>query len=183
MGQDLHDIAILEFGMQRDQAAVHLRPHTAVPHLGMNGKRKIHRCGMIRQGNGLAPGRQHRNPVTDIGQATGQVTHEVFGRPLGHIQDGLAQHLVHAGFFEGGHLAFLVLPVGGNALLRDPMHFLGAHLDFEEHTVIKNQRGVQGAVAVILGLGHKIPPAVGNIGPQTMKYADDLVAVTGIVIG
>ena len=73
--------------------------------------------------------------------------------------------------------AFLVLPVGGNAVLSLLVHFAGADLHLKGDALVPDDGGVQALVAVGLGGGNIVLEAVGQRVVHIMDEAKGAVAL------
>jgi hypothetical protein len=74
-------------------------------------------------------------------------------------------------------LPLLVLPVGGDALLRDAVHLARADLHLEGVPLVPDHRGVQRAVAVGPRHGHEVLDAAGHRAPQVVQDPEHRVAI------
>ena len=113
--------------VERDDPAVDLGADTAVADLGVHAVGKIDRRRADRQAENIALGGKDKDLIDH--QVDLQAVHEIFrvlqlALPFEHLAEPghfLVEHLV-------GH-ALLVAPVGGDAVLGDPVHLPGADLD------------------------------------------------------
>jgi len=106
-----------------------------------------------------------------------QVVQKLRGAPLGMALQGLpdpGEPLVHA---VDPTLALLVVPVGRDAVLRQPVHLPRADLDLQGLAAGAHHGGVQGLVHVVLRVGHVVVELAGDGLPDRVDNAQDLVAL------
>ena len=63
--------------------------------------------------------------------------------------------------------AFLIAPMRGHAQFRKFMHGLGADLNFDAVALFIQNHGMQGLIAVFLGIGDIIVKFLGNVLPAS----------------
>ena len=130
LGHDLHDVAVAQRRAQRHDAAVHLGAHAGVADIGVDGVGEIDGRGVARQHHHFAARREGVDLLgvevhLQGGHELARVLHVAL--PFHQVaQPGDALIVGRRAF-----AAFLVLPVRGDALLGDAVHFLGADLHFE----------------------------------------------------
>src|SRR5690606_4359401 len=160
------------------QAAADATGHAGIAHIGVHRVGKIHGSGAGRQLHDLAFGGKYVNLVRE------QVNFDVLDKFEGvagillHFQqsvDPLARtDMGVAGSVIGG----FVQPMGGDAVVGHGLHFLGADLDLNGHTVHAKQSGMQGLVAVGLGNRDIVLKTAGNWLVKVVNSAQH--AITGI---
>ena len=177
-GDDLHLLAGVQAVGQRHDAPVDLGAAAVVADLGVHAVGEVQRRGTLGQVDGMAVRGEHVDPVRlDIdlellGQATDVAQLLV---PLQHLaQPG---HLLFVVVGAALGVGTLVLPVGTHAQLGLFMHGIGADLHLQHLAIRADHRGVQGAVAVFLGVGDVVVELLGNVPPQGMHDAERGVAV------
>ena len=179
---DLYDVPVLQVVIQGNDLPVHLGPHAAVAHSGMDPVGEIDGDGAFRQVQHIPLGSEHEHLVGKHVHLHG--IHEFMGIP--HILMPFQQlpqpgHLgIHALIGRTGHLgaaAFLIPPVGCHPVFRDLMHLEGPDLDFQGLSARSHHRGMEGLVAVGFGHGDVIFEPARDGFPFPMDDAQDPVAV------
>ena len=176
LGGDFDDVAVAEFGAERDDAAVDLGADGGVADFGVDGVGEVDGAGVLGQHDDFALGGEG---VDLLGvQVDLEGRHELVG--VGHF--ALPLHELadpgEAGLVLGGDVvAGLVLPVGGDAFLGDAVHLLGADLDLELMAAGGDERGVERLVEVGPGHRDEVLDAAGDGTPDGVKQAEDGVAV------
>ena len=139
---DLDRVAVAELVAQRDDHAVDARARAVVADRGVNGVGEVDRAAPLRQRLHVATRCEHVDLVAE------QVDLDAL-EELGGIAKLLlrlhelpepAELLVGVG---RDRLALLVLPVRGNAVLRDEVHLARADLDLDALAARTDHRGVQ----------------------------------------
>jgi len=77
--------------------------------------------------------------------------------------------------------AFLIFPMGGNALLGNAVHFLGPDLDLEGLAAITDNRRMQRLVQIVPRDRYPVLKTLGNRGPDVVDNAHRQIAVLSIV--
>ena len=172
LGGDFDDVAVAEFGAERNDAAVDLGADGGVADLGMDGVGEVDGTGVLGQDHDLALGGEG---VDLLGiQVDLEGRHELVG--VGHL--ALPFHELadpgEAGFVLGGDIvAGLVLPVGGDAFFGDTMHVLGADLHFKLMAAGRDEGGVEALVSVGPGHADEVLDATGDGRPLGVEQAED----------
>ena len=196
-GEDLDRVAVVEGGLERDQAAVDPGAGGAVADVGVDRVGEVDRGGALRQRDDLAAGGEH----VDLGP--GQVEAEgveelgrVFGLALpvdeltepGHL--GRLVALLGLVLVEGDAAGqdravrdhvFLVLPVRGDAVLGPLVHAPGADLQLDRLAAGADDRGVQALVHVELRHRDVVLEPAGDRVPARVDGAEGRVAVADAV--
>ena len=101
------------------------------------------------------------------------------GQELGGVLDvgGRFEQLAQSGDLADvlggqGQVAFLVAPVGGDAVLGDAVHLGGADLDLDLVALGALDHGVQRLVTVALGLGDVVLEPLGTVPPALVEVAE-----------
>ena len=142
-------------------------------HLGVDAVGEIHRRRALAQPDHLALGGQHEDLVleqlgTEGFQDTPVVLVLAFQQAAQGI-DAVVQNRVLPA-------ALLVAPVGGHPVLGEGMHGFGADLDLHRPALLSQHHGMQGLVAVILGIGDVIVEFLGDVQPAPVDQAQDGIA-------
>ncbi len=177
-GDDLHLLAGLQAVVERHDAPVDLRATAVVADLGVHAVGEIQRRGALRQVDGMAVRGEHVDPVRlDVdAQLLGQPADVAqFFVPFEHLAQPGDLLLVVAG--GGLEVGALVTPVRADAQLGFLVHGMGADLHFQHLAVGADHRGVQRAVAVLLGVGDVVVELLGNVPPEGVHDAQRGVAV------
>src|SRR5687767_396289 len=145
-GDDLHGLAVAQHRAQRHEAAVDLGGDAALADAGVHRVGEVHAARAARQAHDVTLRREHVDLVGE--QVDLDALDELLGRALVQVHDVL-QPLPRASLLR---LAFLlpglVLPVRGDAGLRQAVHVLGPDLHLDRRAVRAEQGGVQRLVAV-----------------------------------
>src|SRR5438067_10173827 len=171
--EDLHRIAVLQLVAQRHDLAVDLRPLAVGAHLGVDGVGEVDRTAALGKAADVALGREAEHLV---GEEIDLHRLEELARVLEVL---LPLHeLPQPGelLLVLGALAFLVGPVRGDALLRNLVHLLGAHLDLDAFSAGADHRGVQRLVHVRLRDRYVVLESSRHRLPEGMDEAERLVA-------
>ncbi len=141
LGNNLHNIAILQQGVQWHHSPVHLRPSTMVPHFRMNAVGKIHRRCSPCQRNHISILRE------DVDISLKQVIFNTLQILLGILQIVLpvqqlpqpAKLLIHSAHLSSMcPSSLLILPVGSDPILRNVVHLHRANLHLQGAAVHPN---------------------------------------------
>ena len=179
-GQYLHPLPGGQGIGEGNDGTVDLGAATAVPHFGMDVVGKIQRGRSLGQIDNIPLGREYVDTVL------GRLETELL-RHLAHVTGFVmpVQHLPQPGdlFLVGtgqlvGCIRALVLPVGAHPEFRLLMHVESANLHLQYLALGPDDRGMQGAIAVLLGVGDVIVKLVGDVVPQTVHQAQGGIAVT-----
>ncbi len=148
---------------------------------GVDAVGEIDGVGACRQIDDVAPGSEYEDFVGEDVEPDG--LHE-FPRvaevllPFEQLpQPGQLLLVILVGAFA----AFLVAPVGGDAVFGDAVHFPGPDLDFQRLAGGADDGGVQRLVEVGLGHGDEVLEPVRQRLPQGMDDAEGAVAVLDVV--
>ena len=174
-GEHLDGIARLQLVVQRHELAADLGADRAVPHVGVDRVREVHRRRPRRQVHHVALGREHEHLAAV--QVDLQRIHELAW--IGHVLQPI-HHLAEPGGFgcvTGALAALLVAPVRRDAELRGAVHLARSDLDLERFAARADDRGVQRLVHVGLGHRHVVLEAAGDRLPQGMDRAEGRVGV------
>ena len=151
---DLDLVAVVQLGQQRDDAAVHLAAHRRIADVGMNRIGEIDRCRPPRQRDQPALRREAEDLVVE--QLELGVLQELLGAVAFRQRlHGAAQPLIgpalagQRGFVAAATV--LVERMGRDAVFGDPVHLLGADLQFDALAARADHGGVQRAIVVLLG--------------------------------
>ena len=179
-GDDLHDVAVFQGGVEGDHAAIDLGARHVVAHGGVDVIGKVDGCGPGGQVDDVAPGGEHENLVGE--QVHPHGTHEFLGV---HVLLAL-QQLTHPlkgllGAQLGVGHALLVLPVGGDAVLGGVVHLPGADLHLEGDALPADDGGVEGLVAVGLGGADVVLEPAQHRVEQVVNDAQHIVALGDVV--
>ncbi len=170
-GEDFHALPVLQFVVERDDAAVHLGAARAMPQIGMQCVGEFHRGRAFGQRDHFAKRREHVNLVMEQFVLELLLQVALVGQVFLPLQY-LAQPrdlLVEAGIrFH----AFLVAPVGGDAEFGMPVHLAGAYLHLERQAARADHGGVQRAVVVALGVRDVVVEFAFDRRPQFMHQAE-----------
>ncbi len=175
-GEDLDDIAVLETVAQRDDLAVDTRTDALVPDLGVDGVGEINGRCVAWEGLDRAFGREAVDLLrveVDLERVQELVGVLDLLLPLEQLPQpgkGLVV-LVRTG------APFLVLPVRGDALLRDAVHLVSADLDLEGLALVADDGGVQRLIAVGPRHGDEVFDATRHWTPEIVEHAEHGVAV------
>ena len=178
-GQNLDDLAVLQLVVERDHAAVDLRPDAVVADLGVDAVGEVDRSRVGGQVDHVAAGREDVDLVleeVDLDRVEKRLGIPHLVLPLEQAaQPG--QLLVEARVLA----SFLVGPVGGDPELRDAVHLVRPDLDLDRLACVRDDGRVERLVPV--GLRHRDvvlePPRHGL--PQRVHHAEDAVAVAHAV--
>ena len=180
-GDDLDDLAGDHLMVDGHDAVVHLGPHHAVAHRGMDGIGKINDRCTRGQVDDIAPGREGKDLLGE--QVALDIAEQVGGVGAGALA---FQQLAHPGQ-TGVQLvitaddARLVFPVGGDAVFRIAVHVPGADLHLKGDGLPPDDGGVQALVAVGLGGGDVVLEPVGQRMVHVMDEAQRGVAFRDVV--
>ena len=173
-GQNLHNIAVFQHMVQRDDAVIHLGADHAVSHGGVDGIGKVNGRGPGGQILHIAVGREHEHLIGKHIHLQGVDKFLGVGALLIFQQ---AAHPLVFSLRAGALPVLLVLPVGGHAVFGDLVHLPGANLHLKGNTVRPHHSGVEGLVAVGLGSADIIFEAPQNGLIEVMDDAQHIVAV------
>src|SRR5450432_1207813 len=173
---DLDDVAVAQRRPQRYDAAVHLGAHAGGAHVGVNGVSEIDRRGVARQHQHLAA----RRKGVDL---FGVQVHFQGGHELAWVlYVALPFHQVpqpRDALIVGGRpfAAFFVLPVRGDSLFGDAVHFLGANLHFERLPMGPDHGSMQRLVEVGPRDGDEVLDAARDGAPLVVDHSQRGVAI------
>ena len=180
---DLHHVAVGERRAQWSKLAVDLHPDGRVADVGVHSVGEIERHGAARQADQLAFGREDEHLVEEhfelgvLDQVLGVAAVFEHLHQLAQVDQRVAAAgRLHRLGVEAVGLV-LVAPVGGDPLLRHPVHGLGADLHLDAHALGPHHGGVQRAVVVALGRRDEVLEPLGHAGPGAMDDAERAVAV------
>ncbi|MCG3171424.1 MAG: hypothetical protein CALGDGBN_03036 [Pseudomonadales bacterium] len=167
-----------EHVVQPDDAAVHTRATAAVPQLAVDLVSEVDRRRSRRQIDHVTVRGQHVDTIGD------HLAPQVFGNRLAGVElaaplDDLAQprDLVVVAASGRRAIAALVGPVRTDPQLGFLMHVAGADLHLEHLAAVTDHRGVQRAVAVVLGVRDVVVEFAGQVAPESVHHAERRVAV------
>ena len=176
LGGDFDDVPVAQAVAEGDDAAVDLGGGGGVANVGVDGVGEVDGGGVLGQDDDLALGCEG---VDLFGvQVDFEGRHELvgighFALPLHELADPGEALLV----LGADGLVGLVLPVGGDAVLCDAVHFFSADLDFELVAALCDKGGVEGLVAVGPRHGDEVLDAAGDGAPEVLHEAEQGVAV------
>ena len=173
-GEDLHDVAVFQHMVQRDDPAVHLGAHHPVAHGGVDGVGKVDGRGAGGQVLHVAARCEDEHLIGEHIDLQ-RVDIVLCVRALLVFQQ-TADPLV-APFGAGALAVLLVFPVGGHAVLGDLVHLLGADLHLEGQAVRADDRGVEGLISVGLWSADIVLEAAQNGLVEIMDDTQNVVAV------
>src|SRR5882672_764299 len=176
---DLDRLAVVQGGLERHEPAVDLRRDAAVADVGVHGIREVDGGRAPRQPHDRALRREH---VDLVGEEVGlDGLQELLGvRRALHLHEA-SKPFARALFGAVGMLVDgLVLPVRGEAALRNLVHLLGADLHLERQAVRPEQRRVQRLVAVDARDGDKVLEAARHRLERLMREAERAVAAVDV---
>ena len=179
----LDHVAIGQRVAQRAKLTVDLDADGGVADVGMDRIGEVERHGAARQADQPALGREDEHLVDEHFQLG--VLDQVLGvaAVFEHLDQvaQIDQRIATAGGFHGLGVeavgGVLVAPVGGDAVLGDPIHRLGADLHLDAHAARTHHRGVDRAVVVALGRRYEVLEPLWNTRPGTVDDAQRAVAV------
>jgi hypothetical protein len=176
VGQDLDAVAGGELVVERDDLPVDQRAARAVADVGVHAVREVDRGRAERQVEDVAAGREHVDLVLkDVGLERGDDVARVDDLLLPVHQ--LPEPVELGVGLLAGLAALLVGPVGGDAVLAEGVHLLGADLDLERAPAGPDDRGVQRLISVGLGLGDIVVELARDRRPQAVDNAEDGVTI------
>ena len=169
--RDLDDVAVVQFGAQRHQPAVHPRAAAVMAEFRVNAIGEVERRRAAGERQHVALGREHVDLVgieidLERAQEGARVRHLLL--PLEELAqpDDADVVLVRV------ELAPLVPPVRRHALLREQVHRLGPNLDLERLPAAAEHRRVQRLVQVRLRHRDVVPEAARNGTPDLVHDAE-----------
>ncbi len=177
-GDDFDLLAGLQAVVEGHDAPVDLGAAAVVADFGVHAVGEVQRRGTLGQVDGMAVRGEHVDPVRlDVDpQLLGQATDvaQLFV-PLQHLaQPG---NLLFVMVGTGLDVGALVAPVGANTQLGFLVHAVGTDLHFQHLALGADHRGVQRAIAVLLGVGDVVVELLGDMPPQGVHDAQRGVAV------
>ncbi len=180
-GDDLDLLAGLQAVIERHDAPIDLGTPAVVADLSVHAVGEVQRCGALGQIDGMAVGCEDVDAIGfDVdAQLIGQTANitQLF-MPFEHLtQPGDLFLVVVRGALDVGAL---VTPVRANAQLGFFVHGLGADLHFQHLALRPEHRGVQRAVAVLLGVGDVVVELLGNVSPQGVHDTQRGVAIANL---
>ena len=181
-GAYLHYISVLQHVVIGHYTAVHLGPHHAVAHVGVDVVGKVYGSCTGRQVYHVPFGREHEDLVGE--HVYLQIVEEVLsvGLLLVFQQPAHPGELVLIPLPDGGSAAaHLVFPMGGDAVFGGVMHLPGAYLHLEGYALAADDGGVYALVHVGLGGGYIVLEAPGHRVEHVVDNAQHIVAVRDIV--
>ena len=175
-GEDLHGVAVLQGGVQRDQAAVHLGPDAPMPQLGVDLVSEI-------QGGGTG-GKLHDVPLGSVNKYL--VAEDVLLHRLDKL--GGARHLPLPlqQLAKPGHLllepqvtgfTFFVAPVGRHTVLGNLVHLLSLDLHLQGLATLADYGGVEGLVHVLFRVGDVVVELAVDGMPKLVSDSQGFVAI------
>ena len=140
-GKNLHNVAVVQRGLEGHQLAVHPCPVTVMANFGVDRISEVHGRGPARKALDLPL----RREGVHLLRVEVQLHHFQELPRVPHLLlpfHDLAQPL-NVGILPGlDLLPLLVLPVGGDPFLGDAVHFRGPDLDLEGLSLVAHHRGV-----------------------------------------
>ena len=172
-GDDLHNVAVAQLGVNVRDAVVDLGAHHGVAHAGVNGIGKIDGGGAGGQGYNPALGGEDEHLVVEHIDFQGLHIFFRVGILLALQQTAHPFKVL----FGAGTGALLVFPVGGDAVFGGLVHLPGADLHLEGDALRADDGGVQTLVHIGLGGGDVILEPAGNQIKEVVNMAQHIVAV------
>src|SRR5690606_347895 len=163
---------------KRHDPAIDLGASAVMADLGVYAVGEVQRRGALGQVDGVTVGSEHIHPVRiDIhAQLLGQAADIAqLLVPLEHLTQPGDLLFVVAG--AGLSVGTLVTPVGADTQLGLFVHGVAADLHLQDLAIRSDDRRVQRAVAVFLGVGDVVVELLGNVPPQGVHDAQRGVAV------
>ena len=173
-GKNLHNIAVFQHMIQRDDAVIDLGTDHAVAHGGVNGIGEVDGGGSGGQILYVAVGGEHKHLVGEHIHLQGVDEFLRVGALLIFQQ---AAHPLVLALGAGALPVLLILPVGGYAVFGNLMHLFGADLHLEGNAVVAHDGGVKALVAVGLGGADIVLEPAQNGLVQVVDHAQHVVAV------
>ena len=180
IGDDLHDVAVLERRAQRHEAAVDLGPGAMMAHLAVDVEGEVQRRGAFGQflhvtGRGV-----------DVDLVLEQVQlermHELARvRFVALALEDLAQPGELFQVLGVDPALFLVQPVRGHTVFGLPVHLFGTDLDLDALAFGPDDRGMQALVAVGLGHGDIVLEAPVHRLPLRVHQTEHRVTVADVL--
>ena len=175
-GEDAHDVAIFQRRAQWNQFAVHARADAAMSDVGMNAIREVERRRAARKCEHVALRRERVHLVgieIDLQRVEKDVRIFDLVLPLHELTQPKKTLVVRM----RADASFLVLPVRGDALLRDEVHLFRADLHFERLSFLRDDRRMQRLIEVRLRHGDVVLDSSRDRSPHLMNDAEACVAV------
>src|SRR5579872_5549222 len=176
LGEDLDHIAVTQGMLELHDAPVDLGAHASIADVGVNRVCEIDGRRAARQGDYAAFGREAVHFLRIQIHLEGG--HELAG--VAHIAlpfDQLPEPGDALIVVGRAAAAFFVLPVRCDALLGDPVHLVGANLDFEMAPFGAHDGRVQGLIEIGPRNGDKVLDPAGYGMPLVVNDAESRVAV------
>ena len=175
-GKDFYLIATAKDVVEGDKRVVDLGADAVGSHKGVDGECEVE--GSTANGHllGIALGRHDEELVGVEVELDG--VEEVHTARLWVVEDfldGLKPLVEFAFTFLGGLFTIFVFPVGGKALFGNFVHALATNLNFYPLAdFLVHERGVDGLVAIALGMADPVAEAVGMGGVEFRDVGIDL---------
>ena len=181
-GEHLHLIAALQLVAQWHELVVHLGADAVRAEHGVDGEGEVEDGRSRRHGLHLTLRREDEYLRCEQVELDG--VEEVHGVGLRVVEDLLdgGEPVVELALVVLGLSAFLVFPVGGEALLCDLVHSVGADLHLYPLSLVRHHRHVEGLVAVGLRVVHPVAQPVGVALVDLVQSHIDLEAVVDLVL-
>ena len=172
-GNDLHDIAVFQGGIDTHDPVVDLGTYQRIAHTGVDGIRKVNGCGACRQRHDLALGGKHKDLVVEHVDLQG--VHIVLSigilLALQQAADPLKVLLIAI------PCALLVLPVGSNTVFCRFVHIPRPDLHLKGNALCADDGGVQTLVHVGLRGGNIVFKPSRHQIEQVVNMTQHIVAI------
>src|SRR5215207_7177331 len=181
-GENLDHVAVLNRGAQRHHAPADARARAGVADLGVDHEGEVDGGGAARELDDLA----HRREGVHVLRVEVELEgFEEVARVLDLLRplDEGAEPLERLVVVVRAAAPLLVLPVGGDALLGDAVHLVGATLNLEGLTLRAHHGGVERPVEVVARRGDPVLEAPRDGLPEGVDDAERAVAVARLVLG
>ena len=180
VGDDLHDVAILNLAAKRNHAAIDAGAGAGVTHFRVNHVSKVDGRRAAWQLNDLTHWRKRINVLRieiELQRVEKILRVFYFLGPLNERSQRLQRLIV----VTRSSFAFLVFPVSRNTFLGDVMHLLGANLNFKRLNVGTDNGSVQRLVEIVARSGNPVFDATWNRFPVVMDHAQSRIAMTHFI--
>ena len=177
-GLNLHNVAVVQHIVEADHATVDLCANHGVTDGTVDGVSKVDGGCTSRQIDDIATGGKDEYFVGE--HINLQTVDKVLGIGILLVLQQTANPLVSL-LVTFTLTALLIFPVGGDTVLGNGVHIVGANLHLKGNTVITDDRGVQTLVHIGLRGGDIVLEASQNGAVQVMDNTEDIIAVGNAV--
>ena len=172
-GDDLHNVAVAQRGIDVGDAVVDLCANHGVAHTGVNGIGKINGGGAGGQGDNSALGGKDEHLVVEHIDFQGLNIFLGIGILLAFQQPPHPFKVL----FAAGAGALLVFPVGSDAVFCRLVHIPGTNLNLKGDALRSDNGGVQRLIHIGLGGGNIVLEPPGHQIEQVVDMPKHIVAV------